>query len=322
MTLLLFITIPVVLSIIMIAIAFLSLKKTTQQQWEYWGFTSESETLPQTTSEDNTVTLVAPVMGFPKEKVLHQTQEIYRKPLHLTPIHIDLPRLALRMKIIDNRNDMKIENENEKKVPRTENTTNIDSEDAESLQQEQYASQTIQAIYDVLITLANKLEPETSEKIAKHFNTYFRYTNTDLSIPLLAFLKEVIGPSSRVIKVLQACHQGIIAPSVISLKIGLGSKLAYNGDGWAITIIIENDKIVIKHERQEKIIPKVKVEFTPREVSENGFKYIVEMQLDKELTAVSDVSCTFLDFFYNEDAITSDRVLEIRNLLLAGFTEC
>jgi hypothetical protein len=119
------------------------------------------------------------------------TRAIWMRPLDQLPTYMDLPRLAKRMEIFDK--DGNKLNEDAGKPNQAQTKTKL--------------------IHHLLTTLAEHLGDD-DELIGRVRNSFFEYIHEDgsgeIAQQLKRFLCEVVGDSSRLGKVLRACHQKMV----------------------------------------------------------------------------------------------------------------
>jgi len=92
-------------------------------------------------------------------------------------------------------------------------------------------------IQDVLQVLADQLG-EDSTAIREEFGKMVKENGGDTAGPFGNFLNRHMGDNSTVVKVLKACNQSIIAPTVVRLKLSIAPRLPFKDlrGAWRIQI--------------------------------------------------------------------------------------
>jgi len=118
-------------------------------------------------------------------------------------------------------------------------------------------------IFSLLQCLCSLLEDEECNNLLTgQFWSYFDDDPTleliDVSKRLEKVMKELLGSDCKVIRLLKACNQSILAPPVVRLKYYIGNEFPYHDatGTWKIHISFWGDHVRAKHIRWEKSIEK------------------------------------------------------------------
>lgn len=89
----------------------------------------------------------------------------------------------------------------------------------------------------VIICLAELVEEKDKvEEIRQRFSQYVTTSETgetgDLPKSIQLFLKEVVTEDTKVVKILKACNQSIIAPFVLQLRLSLCAEMPFKDGGF------------------------------------------------------------------------------------------
>jgi len=106
----------------------------------------------------------------------------------------------------------------------------------------------------------------------------------DMSREIAKLVGEYLGKESKVVKVLKACNQAIIAPAVIELTLNVCTKVPFkDAGGWRMELSKNPDGLItVTHVKQQKqLSSKKEEEFT--------FEWHLEIILDEAMTGLSDV---------------------------------
>jgi len=125
---------------------------------------------------------------------------------------------------------------------------------------------------------------------------------------LIQVFKEIIQPDCKLIRLLKACNQSILAPSVVRLKYFIGNEAAYQDKSgtWRISIYIWRDNVRVKHTRWEKAI-------APNSFQ---FKWEFELIFNSELSDVISI-----DLYISEFIFGANDKDEIKNQILRSKCE-
>jgi len=118
-------------------------------------------------------------------------------------------------------------------------------------------------IFSMLQCLFSLLEDEECNDLLN--DQYWSYFEDDPSLELVdvskrvgKIMKELLGSDCKVIRLLKACNQSILAPPVVRLKYFIGNEFPYQDSTgtWKIKISFWGDHVRVKHIRWEKSIRK------------------------------------------------------------------
>jgi len=216
----------------------------------------------------------------------------WSRPVRTLPVHVDVPRLARKMAIYgDNtRNNILHAAKDTEEVSKTM--------DAQT--QDQYI------IRDIILTLSIHLgEPREQQKhIESKFNEFFGPGDT--SVALREYMEQVVGDGSKVIAVLKACNQSILAPGVLKLKFSVGNQFPFKDmrGSWRIDIIVDTDKVTVIHSKRERSF-----EDNPSDYFEFGWS--LAMVFDKEVSDLLETLLFIEDISYGCD-VQNDKKVKIR----------
>jgi hypothetical protein len=106
----------------------------------------------------------------------------------------------------------------------------------------------------------------------------------DMSREIARLVSEYLGKESRMVKVLKACNQAIIAPAVIELTLNVCAKVPFkDAGGWRMELSKNEDNLItVTHIKQQRSRSSNKEE-------EFSFEWHLEIIFDEGLTGLSDV---------------------------------
>jgi len=226
----------------------------------------------------------------------------WSKPANTLPVHVDVPRLARKMAIYaDNRNTVLHAAKDtdtgmgEDSMHKSVNTKPLDN---------QLHDQKI--IKDIILTLSVHLgeHKDKQRHIESKFPEYFGPGDT--SVALRDYMEQVIGDDSKVISVLKACNQSILAPGVLKLKFTVGNQFPFKDmrGSWRIDIIVDADKVTVIHSKRERSF-----EDSPSEYFEFGWS--LAMIFDKDVSDLQETNLFIEDITYGSD-VHNDKKMQIR----------
>ncbi|MDP2435700.1 MAG: hypothetical protein Q8P67_08160, partial [archaeon] len=225
--------------------------------------------------------------------ILDKCREIYYGSIEKMAIHSDLPRLARNFEIVDIDGN---------------SVLHLDSEDSIGA-----------CCLKVLCALARALLPEPAEAVALIQERWAMDENEDKAAYILRFLQQTLGEQSRVVRILRACNQAVLAPFVTRVKLGLGDALAHNStrNSWKIHIRVHPDCVLVTHTKREQAAPSTESSFGHFE-----FEWAVEYTLDDGLITFADVSFSLSKYFrldhVSPPTNLAEQVREIFNDLIIG----
>jgi len=193
----------------------------------------------------------------------------WTKPYHTLPVHVDIPRLARKIAIYAN----------------GDGVLSAQSDDKSAYTQVQDgAKQDYLIIRDIIVTLSKVLgEPKTQQdNITERFPSFFG--TGDPSLSLNDFLEQVVGANSKVVNVLKACNQSILAPGVLKLKFTVGNAYPFKDmrGSWRIDIHVDDDKLCVTHLKRERSF-----EDDPADYFE--FEWSLKLIFDKDAAQLQEV---------------------------------
>ena len=225
--------------------------------------------------------------------VLDKCREIYSGSVEKMAIHSDLPRLARNFEVVD-----------------------IDGRPALELEAE---DSNAACCLKVLCALARVLHPAGSETEQRIRERWAPEETEDKADYILRFIHQVLGVESRVVRILRACNQAVLAPFVTRIKLGLGEALAHNStrNSWKIHIRVHPDCVLVTHTKREQSAPATESAFGHFE-----FEWSVEYTLDSELITFADVSFNLGKYLKLDNAAPPSHVAhqfrEVFNDLIIG----
>eukprot|EP01102_Stenamoeba_stenopodia_P013527 TRINITY_DN4400_c0_g1_i1.p1 TRINITY_DN4400_c0_g1~~TRINITY_DN4400_c0_g1_i1.p1 ORF type:complete len:659 (-),score=125.08 TRINITY_DN4400_c0_g1_i1:96-2072(-) len=192
-------------------------------------------------------------------------QQIFDKPLDALPCHKDLPRLVRQFTVEGEKIDKRGEGEEPTSVA--------------------------ELCKAILIRLNDEFgeREDLSNTIAQRYSEFVSESSTDeLAMSLLKLFQQVMA-DSRVVRILKASNQSIIAPAMTRVKKLLeDAGLPFNSvrNGWWIHIERKWDEIVIKHCKRETATPE----------GESGvfgipynFEWAIAFTMDDDVRTVKDI---------------------------------
>lgn len=208
-----------------------------------------------------------------------EIRRIWNKPVEQLPIGIDLPRLATSIHV--DTEPMNIDGGEVMSPPSSprgpaEPTAGAEEPDTRARE-----------IMNTLASIGRLVEGEEyAQNIYKNFGTYVMLEgpkDRDMSREI-AQLVGHLGKDSKIVKVLKACNQAIIAPAVIELTLNVGTKVPFNDAGvWKMMLSRNPEGQVtvthVKHQKQRS---------TNKEEAFN-FEWHLEMIFDDDMTGLADV---------------------------------
>jgi len=251
-----------------------------------------------------------------------ETRDTWERHLDRLPVSIDVPRLVMKMKIIDKNGQLVLDgNQNQKTEP-------IPGELPLTKQQ---------LIKKILLVLANQLG-EDEQVIQEQYNTYVKDNAGDIPGPLNRFLKNVMGEENKVVKVLKACNQSILAPAVVRLKLKIAKKLPYKDmrGAWSIAIHVNQNDLIVFHRKNEiSWNPNPNPTLFQRDSggdvnlfsnpmnSEDDFKFAWELSLkfDRQMQQLYSVSLAINSVEF-DDSMPTHKRLQILSVMRDYFHPC
>jgi hypothetical protein len=111
------------------------------------------------------------------------------------------------------------------------------------------------------IALATQIESyDQTQNIKNSFSNFVKGNDNETGVltkQLNAFLVDIVGEDSKLCKILKCCHQGIIAPLIIELKLSICPKLPFKdatGGGWIIDIVLFPNSVIVTHTKKQQHI--------------------------------------------------------------------
>jgi hypothetical protein len=147
-----------------------------------------------------------PVGNFGTGDLKTEIHMKWSKPVNTLPVHVDIPRLARKMAIYSDSKKKSV------LLAAKDNEVNNGS-DGKPIMSAQMQDQHI--MRDIILTLSQQVG-ESFER-QKHLETKFAefFGHGDTSVALRDYMDQVIGESSKVIGILKACNQSVLAPGVL-----------------------------------------------------------------------------------------------------------
>lgn len=208
-----------------------------------------------------------------------EIRRIWNKPVEQLPIGIDLPRLATN--ILVDTEPMNIDGElsSPPSSPRgpVENAGTVEEPDTRARE-----------IMNTLASIGRLVEGEEYAKgIYQNFGNYVTLEGVkdrDMSREIAALVADYLGKDSKVVKILKACNQAIIAPAVIELTLNVGTKVPFNDAGvWKMMLSRNSEgQVTVTHVKHQKQRSNNKEEAF-------NFEWHLEMIFDTEMTGLADV---------------------------------
>eukprot|EP01102_Stenamoeba_stenopodia_P021149 TRINITY_DN8444_c0_g1_i1.p1 TRINITY_DN8444_c0_g1~~TRINITY_DN8444_c0_g1_i1.p1 ORF type:complete len:307 (+),score=57.34 TRINITY_DN8444_c0_g1_i1:213-1133(+) len=239
-------------------------------------------------------------IDFSPAALYEDTKDKWIKPLTKLPVNVDIPRLARKMSIYDDSRNLLLDGSWLDLTP-------------EEIEASPYKDQiptnksNTKLIQDVLQVLADQLG-EDSTAIREEFGKMVKDNGGDTAGPFGNFLNRHMGDNSTVVKVLKACNQSIIAPSVVRLKLSIAPRLPFKDlrGAWRIQIHCLKSSVVVFHKKYETSWENFSTE-------EFQFSWQLRITFDKAMTTMKtvDVSITEIEFGKSVTDKRKKEVLEI-----------
>eukprot|EP01094_Clydonella_sp_ATCC50884_P022463 TRINITY_DN5161_c0_g1_i1.p1 TRINITY_DN5161_c0_g1~~TRINITY_DN5161_c0_g1_i1.p1 ORF type:complete len:323 (+),score=78.84 TRINITY_DN5161_c0_g1_i1:286-1254(+) len=224
--------------------------------------------------------------AWEESKWQEDTRSIWSRGLADLPVHMDLPRLAHRMRIFDR--------------------------DRKECSESDSSKERVAIVHSHLTVLSRLLGEEDMEKAIN--DRYYEYVREDgqgdVSQQLLRFLSEVVGDNSRLGAVLRACHQKMVFPGFYSIKNNIFERLPFKDQRgtWHVSVFLRrNDHVEIRHRKTQVS------RATGTTASEFEFDWELRITLDKALEQIVDISVVVCDLRMMED-VSEARAGEIRQI--------
>jgi len=230
------------------------------------------------------------------EKWKDDSKKIWSRPISELPVHLDLPRLGRKIRIIENGRPVF-----------DKMTTKIIEENHREI-----VFQFLKILADILQHISGQ-ENEQNELLEIIEEKYYHHIKTegDMSQQLLSFFKEEIPEQDHLIKLLKLCHQKMVFPGYYYLKSFLFEKETFKDKrgSWnvIITFLESERRIHIQHFKvqQSKVLVNEKrpeFEFTWRLTFTMDFNFDEIIELDVKILSL-----------FIHPAITEKRKKEIRD---------
>lgn len=227
------------------------------------------------------------------------------------PVGIDFPRLARKIRIIDNMGNTLInpshftaphhhhhhDNTNNTDTNNNNHDNNHDDEPNELLMKH------------ILVTLSSLLGEDQSLIENNFFEYVVQGDKGDVPQQLSKFLAVVLGESSKTNLLLKACNQGAISPAVFNLKRSIGSKIPYKdirGEWW-INIKFLDEEVVVTHTKREQ-----SWDATPQEKFE--FTWELNMIFDRQSHYLKEAKLAIVEVIFGE-AILEPKKKEVKDVM-------
>eukprot|EP00026_Physarum_polycephalum_P007369 Phypoly_transcript_07428.p1 GENE.Phypoly_transcript_07428~~Phypoly_transcript_07428.p1 ORF type:complete len:444 (+),score=108.09 Phypoly_transcript_07428:147-1478(+) len=143
-------------------------------------------------------------------------------------------------------------------------------------------------IMQTLYTMGRFIEgDEYAQKLAENFGSYVVLEGAkdrDMSREIARLISEYLGKDSRMVRVLKACNQAIIAPAVIELTLNVCAKVPFkDAGGWRMEITKNAEgAITVTHVKQQR-------QRSSNKEEEFTFEWHLEIIFDEDLTSLADV---------------------------------
>jgi len=135
-----------------------------------------------------------------------------------------------------------------------------------------------------LVAVARKVDGiELALKIEERFQDYVQ-EGRDTIKQLHLFIKEIVGEQTKLVQILKACNQSIIAPVLIYLTNSLEGILSFKQKTWKIQILIGTSVIRITHIKTEQSAPDAEDIYGPF-----AFEYTLDFILDKDASELKQM---------------------------------
>jgi len=218
----------------------------------------------------------------------------WERPYHTLPVHVDIPRLAKKIAIYGNGGIVHRPPDDElsssgslfNTTPRIDNT-----------------------IRDIIVTLSEWLgEPkEKQEEILAQYPKFFG--SGDPSLSLTEFLDNIVGPTSKVVNVLKACNQSILAPGVLKLKVAVGNQYPFKDvrGSWRIDVHIYSDGLSVTHLKRER-------SFEDDSADYFEFDWSLKLVYDKDVARLKEVYL-YIEALTYGDRMVSSKKKKIREVM-------
>jgi len=128
---------------------------------------------------------------------------------------------------------------------------------------------------------------EYAQGITEKFGNYVvldGVKDRDMSREIAGLVAEHFGKESKVVRILKACNQAIIAPAVIELTLNVCAKVPFrDAGGWRMILSRNPDGLVtVTHIKQQK-------QRSSNKEEEFHFEWHLEILFDADMTGIADV---------------------------------
>mmetsp|Transcript_29026 Transcript_29026/g.81203 ORF Transcript_29026/g.81203 Transcript_29026/m.81203 type:complete len:282 (+) Transcript_29026:250-1095(+) len=227
-----------------------------------------------------------------------KTRDIWSRDLVNLPVHMDIPRLGARMKIVG------LGEEGEEKAF-TEDKSRPE------------------LVKEILLNIAQAVEdPQSVENIENH---YFDHIDAegkgDIAQQLLKFFQEHVSDTCRMAKILKACHQKIVFPGFYQIKSKLYSQLPFKDlrGTWTMSIHLIKGRIEVRHRKRQVSLSKES--YNPdNPAGEFDFEWELRMVFDSELQFMSNVDVLVVHINYRDD-VDEERRKDVKKIIVSAFPE-
>lgn len=175
--------------------------------------------------------------------LLDQMNQKFSRSITDLPVASDIPRMAPRTSVIDVQTDSLIFNRNEGTVGLPKPINAID------------LSKSLLVLLFAVFSPDNKrMATIAGEKFDEVLPVDFEGDTKDR---LNGFLDVVVGNDTPVSAILKCINQGLVAPAIMALRIGLMGKLNYKdcGNNWDVEVRVNIASAVVIHQKREQLIP-------------------------------------------------------------------
>lgn len=130
-------------------------------------------------------------------------------------------------------------------------------------------------------------DDEYAQKLVDNFGSFVILEGAkdrDMTREIARLVAEYLGKESRMVRVLKACNQAIIAPAVIELTLNVCAKVPFkDAGGWRMELTKNEDGLItVTHVKQQRARSSNKED-------EFSFEWHLEIIFDEGLTGLSDM---------------------------------
>ncbi|KAL0490307.1 methyltransferase-like protein [Acrasis kona] len=262
--------------------------------------------------------------GNAQQEMAEAVRNIWLKDISELPVSKDLPRLAKKIKIHDSVNDVinYIDQPTDEGELKPSTPTEIDGTVGEQHRDEVLN----RCMYSIVMSMSQELRDFNQNMSGMTLQMFEREINVTDHKSIQNFLTRNFGNNGRVVKVLKACNQSIIAPPVTQLKKLLLDKIDYKDvkGEWTINIHIspvttghgedrrEDVSVIVAHRKKEQVLVKRKITYE----LVYQFEWEFTIRFTRNVEDIESISLRLGDILFNgERDFKDEEKQDIKNML-------